>query len=147
MVEEGFVDDYATQDELEPQIMLQSPSCSSQEKLLLISLTVWLFLLSFLAMSSLPTERMELIVGFLVNVNLVFFYGAPLSTIQTVIVTRNSMSIHRKTLFMVIFNTFFWLIYGLAIMDLFIFIPNLGGFILGIIQVVLCLKYPPSSIQ
>ena len=145
MVEEEFVDDFDTQDKLEPD-MEKSSFISSQEKLLLLSLTIWLSLLSFMTMSSLQTAKMEIIVGLVVNVNLVFFYGAPLSTIQTVIATKNSISIHRTTLFMVNFNTFFWLIYGMAIMDFFIFIPNLCGFILGIIQVALCIKYP-SSIQ
>lgn len=35
-------------------------------------------------------------------------------------------------------NSFFWLVYGLALSDLVIFTPNFCGFILSIIQLILC---------
>jgi solute carrier family 50 (sugar transporter) len=40
------------------------------------------------------------IVGIVVNVNLIFFYGAPLQVMQTVIAKNDSSLIHRPTLFM-----------------------------------------------
>ena len=39
---------------------------------------------------------------------------------------------------MSLFNSFFWLAYGLAIMDMVIFVPNACGFLLGAIQSILC---------
>jgi solute carrier family 50 (sugar transporter) len=40
------------------------------------------------------------IVGIVVNMNLIFFYGAPLQVMQTVIAKNDSSLIHRPTLFM-----------------------------------------------
>ena len=38
-------------------------------------------------------------------------------------------------------NSFFWLVYGLALLDMVIFIPNFCGFVLSIAQVGLCLIF------
>ncbi len=42
-------------------------------------------------------------------------------------------------------NSFFWLMYGLALMDMVIFLPNFCGFILSIVQVVLCIVFSKKS--
>jgi solute carrier family 50 (sugar transporter) len=85
------------------------------------------------------------LVGYMVNFNLVFFYGAPLSTIWTVLQQRHSTSIHRPTLITNTLNASFWLAYGLAVKDAFIFIPNGLGAVLGAIQVLLLLIFPRKS--
>ena len=36
-------------------------------------------------------------------------------------------------------NSFFWSVYGLAILDMIQFIPNFSGFVLSIIQLILCI--------
>jgi hypothetical protein len=46
-----------------------------------------------------------------------------------------------------LFNSFFWLCYGIALMDRIIFFPNVTGFMLGIIQLALCLCFPSHSSQ
>ena len=46
---------------------------------------------------------------------------------------------------MTVFNTFFWLSYGAAIKDIMIFFPNASGFILALVQLLLCLIFPQTS--
>jgi solute carrier family 50 protein (sugar transporter) len=82
------------------------------------------------------------IVGLLVNINLLFFYGAPLQTIKTVITEKSSDSIHVPTMIMNWFNTSFWALYGLVKLDPVIYLPNMVGLFFGIAQGVLCLLYP-----
>lgn len=45
-------------------------------------------------------EKWKLVIGVVVNINILFFYGAPLSRIFTVMKTRDSSSIHRMTMIM-----------------------------------------------
>jgi solute carrier family 50 protein (sugar transporter) len=82
------------------------------------------------------------LVGWTVNLNLVFFYGAPLNTIRTVVKTGDSAPIHRPTLTMNFINTSFWMLYGLARHNPIILLPNAIGFLLGVAQAVLCASYP-----
>jgi hypothetical protein len=81
-------------------------------------------------------------IGLIVNVNLIFFYGAPLQTMQTVIKDRASNSIHVPTMMMNWLCTSFWLLYGIAQLDPVIYVPNAIGLLLGITQGILCLMYP-----
>jgi len=81
-------------------------------------------------------------VGILVNCNLIFFYGAPLNTMRTVVEKRNSESIHRGTMIMNSMNSSFWMIYGFARRDPIIVLPNAIGLALQICQGMLCLRYP-----
>lgn len=87
----------------------------------------------------------QTVVGIIVNINLVFFYGAPLQTIKTVLETKSSESIHTPTVTMNVINAVFWMSYGLARMDIIIYGPNGVGLLLGIGQVVLCCIYPARS--
>ena len=92
-------------------------------------------------------EMASIIIGCLVNINLVFFYGAPLQTMRIVIKTKSSDSIHKPTLSMNIINAIFWMLYGVAKNDIIIFGPNGIGFLLGSIQGVLCCIFPDRNTQ
>jgi solute carrier family 50 protein (sugar transporter) len=35
-------------------------------------------------------------------------------------------------------NSFFWLVYGISLWDMVIFIPNFCGFLLSVVQLILC---------
>jgi uncharacterized protein with PQ loop repeat len=85
------------------------------------------------------------VVGIVVNLNLVFFYGAPLSTIWTVLAQKNTDSIHIPTMVTNTMNGTFWLAYGLAVKDYFIFVPNGLGTILGGIQILLLILFPRTA--
>ena len=78
----------------------------------------------------------------IVNLNLVFFYGAPLSTIYQVLKTRSCASIHVPTMLTNTANGAFWFAYGVAVWDLFIVIPNGLGALLGVVQFVLRIVFP-----
>jgi solute carrier family 50 (sugar transporter) len=64
------------------------------------------------------------IVGVVVNVNLVFFYGAPLKAAKKVIATADSSSIHVPTMLMMCANSLFWFAYGCSRRDFIIILPN-----------------------
>jgi solute carrier family 50 (sugar transporter) len=108
---------------------------------------IWLGAISFISLVSLSQETRELFIGVLVNLNLVFFYGAPLSTILEVLKTKSSASIHTRTMFTNSCNSAFWTAYGLAIQDWFVYVPNGIGACLGAIQICLCLIFPRQQIK
>ena len=68
--------------------------------------------------------------------------GSPLSTIKTVLATRNSGSILAPLTFAQVTNTALWSAYGLAIKDVFVYGPNLTGLGFGIIQLILKIMFP-----
>lgn len=122
-----------------------TPAPAPHERLVLFFVVVWTAVISLVAFSSddtLDEDKKQLIVGTVVNVNLVFFYGAPLSTILTVLRTKTSSSIHIPTMVTNTLNGTFWFIYGLAVLDLFVAVPNGIGALLGVIQIVLCAIFP-----
>lgn len=125
---------------------LSLPAFTPHEKLLIRIVLVWMTTLSLVCFLPLEPGQQSNIIGLVVNINLVVFYGAPLSTIAKVLSTKNSSSIHRRTMIMSLFNSFFWLGYGVALMDAVIFIPNACGFALGIIQFLLCMIFSRDNI-
>lgn len=115
--------------------------------MLLATLFVWLVVLSVLALGAFTINEKLDVVGVLVNVNLVIFFAAPLSTIRQVVETKDSSSIHRPLMIAMIAMSVFWVIYGFAKSDAFIIFPNACGFFLGLIQVLLCFTYPKVIID
>mmetsp|Transcript_9491 Transcript_9491/g.18553 ORF Transcript_9491/g.18553 Transcript_9491/m.18553 type:complete len:302 (-) Transcript_9491:2971-3876(-) len=84
----------------------------------------------------------QTIIGILVNINLVFFYAAPLQTMKTVLESKSSDTIHARTVTMNVLNGLFWMLYGLARKDVIIYGPNSMGLLLGMAQCTLCYMYP-----
>jgi len=125
-----------------PSLISLLPSFTPHEIWVLRVIFIWLSILCAVCFIPMTSTQQANIIGSAVNVNLVIFYGAPLSTIVQVVRTRNSSSIHRRTMVMGLLNSFFWLCYGIALMDMIIFFPNVTGFILGIIQLTLCTFLP-----
>ena len=112
------------------------------ETITLIIVVIWLATISLISFADISQSTKELIVGGVVNVNLVFFYGAPLSTIRTVLHTRNSASIHLLTMATNTANGAFWGAYGVAVLDPFVYVPNGLGAALGVVQIFLVLTFP-----
>lgn len=123
------------------------PSVTPHEKRVLSITILWIVVLSVVGLTQMTREEREDIVGIVVNINLTFFYGAPLSTIATVVRTRDSATIHVRTMIMTLANTAFWLVYGLARRDPYISIPNGAGFALGFIQALLSVLFPAKGRQ
>ena len=73
----------------------------------------------------------QLIVGYVVNFNLVFFYGAPLSAIQQVLNTKRNNTLHVPTMITNTSCAIFWTAYAVApqINDPFIYVPNGLGYV------------------
>jgi uncharacterized protein with PQ loop repeat len=115
-----------------------------QERALLRVLIVWTVVIVYVGWIS--NYNPSPIVGFIVNLNLVVLYGAPLQTMHTVISTKNSASIHTLTMIMNWLNTSFWISYGIARHDAVIIVPNFLGLLLGLIQGVLKFLYPSDII-
>ena len=130
----------------EPSLSSSTTRLSVQqyERMIMIMVIIWVACISVVAFGdeAFTAKTREYIIGIVVNLNLVFFYGAPLSTIFTVLKTKNSVSIHIWTMTTNTFNGTFWFAYGLAVLDPFIYVPNGLGSLLGVIQIILCMIFP-----
>eukprot|EP00980_Cylindrotheca_fusiformis_P017532 scaffold5498_cov86-Cylindrotheca_fusiformis.AAC.6 len=127
-----------------------TPAPTRHETLVLALAIVWTIAGSIVALARdeliLSKEAAQLIVGVLTNMILIFFYAAPLSSIQTVLQDRNTVSLHVPTMMLNTLNSTFWMVYGLAVGDYFIILPNGLGASLGAFQIVLCLIFPRGTI-
>mmetsp|Transcript_9413 Transcript_9413/g.19526 ORF Transcript_9413/g.19526 Transcript_9413/m.19526 type:complete len:283 (+) Transcript_9413:56-904(+) len=146
------------QDDEEPEtahrkpIFVQRLSTAPQDEILFGILGLWAVVLTSVRwMNSLMEQQLynvwepQSVIGLLVNINLVFFYGAPLQTMKLVLETRSSDSIHTPTVSRNVVNAIFWMSYGLAREDPIIYGPNGVGLLLGLAQVALCAVYPKQS--
>ena len=115
------------------------------EKIVVVVVLFWVSLISLLYFLQLDINKWKNVVGIITNVNTCMFYGAPLSTIYSVLKKRDSSSIHRPTMIMNTSNAVFWTAFGFGTWDWFILIPNGLGCILGAIQIFLQLVLPSKS--
>jgi solute carrier family 50 protein (sugar transporter) len=123
-----------------------TPAPAPHEHLILGMVLIWMCCVSVIAFANaLSLETKRYIVGIVVNVILVFFYGAPLSTILKILHERNTASLHIPTMILNTLNGIFWTAYGVAVNDYFLIVPNALGAGLGGIQIVLCCLFPRSS--
>ena len=126
--------------EYHPEYLVTTP----QERALMQIVCLWILVLVWVGWIGQPRNAAPT-VGIVMNLNLVFFYAAPLQTMKQIIfVDLHSNSIHRPTMYMNWINTSFWILYGLARRDYVIVTPNAIGLSLGVAQGVLCFCYPPS---
>jgi uncharacterized protein with PQ loop repeat len=123
-----------------------TPAPAPHEHVLLWNVILWVAVLCLVFFAdSFSEDTKILIVGVFTNLNLVFFYGAPLSTIVAVVTERNSDSIHVPTMITNTMSSTFWMIYGLAISDWFVAAPNGLGTLLGAVQIALYMVYPRTG--
>jgi solute carrier family 50 protein (sugar transporter) len=122
---------------------LKRPSPAPHEKVVMFMVTLWVATISLVTFAgSFSDSVKENIVGAIVIGNLLFFYGAPLSTIATVLKTRNTRTIHVPTMITSTANGTFWCAFGIAVQDYLIAGPNGVGAFLGGIQIVLYVLFP-----
>jgi solute carrier family 50 protein (sugar transporter) len=76
---------------------------------------------------------------------LLVFYASPLSALARVLRSRNSSSLQLPFAAMNAANGALWAAYGLAVHDAFVWAPNVVGCIFGLLQVALCVVYPPTT--
>ena len=115
------------------------------EKVVIGIITAWFAFISCIIFIPMNVKQREFIIGIAVNVNMSFFYGAPLSIIWKVMRTRNSSWIHRRTMIMNTLCALFFLAFGFGRMDWFLIVPNGIGVILGGVQLFLRLVIPSSD--
>jgi solute carrier family 50 protein (sugar transporter) len=122
-----------------------SLALSPQDVLWLRILSVWIVILVCVGWFGLADGHEKETVGILVNINLLFFYGAPLQRIRLVTQESNSDSLHVPTMVLSCTNAAFWMMYGIARRDIVVYGPNGIGLILGFVQALLCCVYPKST--
>lgn len=106
---------------------------------------MWLAVISVLTFLTISAAAWILTIAILANTTQVFFYLAPLSTMLMVLKTRDSCSIHRRTLTMNTVNAVFWTAFGFGREDKAIIIPNAIGAGLCFFQIALCTVIPSSE--
>ncbi|KAL3935903.1 MAG: hypothetical protein SGBAC_008666 [Bacillariaceae sp.] len=124
------------------------PAPSRHETLVMLMCVIWVIFGTILALvNAMDLDSKVLMVGIVTNCILIFFYGAPLSTIFTVLKEKHTASIHIPTMMLNTLNSSFWCAYGIAIGDFFLAAPNGLGAMFGGIQIFLYVTLPrtPSS--
>jgi solute carrier family 50 (sugar transporter) len=126
----------------------QIPSLTPQDALWLQILFLWIVIV--VCVVWLPLFNSSLLgrkqmIGLLVNINLLFFYGAPLQTIHIVLASKSSDSLHTTTVLLNCINAAFWAVYGIAVKDMVVYGPNGLGLLFGLLQALLCCVYPKSG--
>lgn len=124
------------------QSEVQKNMLVSHEKKFLSIMLLWLTIVSTIFFTRPASNDVEMIIGTAANINLLFFFGSPLSVIYSVIRLRDSSSIHLQTMMMNSGCSTFWCIYGISLGDPYIFLPNGCGVIFGAMQMLLLLKFP-----
>jgi hypothetical protein len=115
----------------------KSEAPAPHERVLVVIVGVWLFLIATISLFNLSYEQRLTIIGISVNLNISFFYGAPLSTIFKVIKTRDSSSIHRYTMLLNTGCSVFFMLFGIGVQDKYMIVPNAIGVALGVAQAIL----------
>jgi uncharacterized protein with PQ loop repeat len=145
--EEPAAEDYAV--DLEKLVLnvtaKKTKSPAPHEYMVMGAVIIWTVIFSIIALVDMTQRTRELIVGVCFNVNLLFFYGAPLSSIAQVLKERNSASIHIWTMVTNTANCCFWSAYGVALLDPIIYVPNVLGALLGFAQVALVVLFPRNT--
>lgn len=118
---------------------------SPQDVLFLRVMGVWAMVLVAVGWLGFLQGYEQRAVGVVVNLNLIFFYAAPLGTRWTVLKTKVSDTIHTPTMLLNCGNAAFWMLYGIARNDVIIYGPNGLGLALGLAQAFLCVWYPKTG--
>ncbi|KAK1749281.1 SWEET family sugar transporter [Skeletonema marinoi] len=103
-----------------------------------VTINLW----TWLALTNKSLEQVSSALGLFASGLFIVLSGSPLSTIKTVLSTKNSKSILTQMTFAQIINTALWSAYGLAIKDKFVYGPNMTGLGFGLIQLALKLVFP-----
>lgn len=103
-----------------------------------LTINLW----TYLSLTNKPMAQVRSMLGLFASALFIILSGSPLSTIKTVLSTRNSGSILAQLTMAQVTNTALWSVYGLAIRDKFVYGPNLTGLFFGIAQLGLKLAFP-----
>jgi len=108
----------------------------------LCNLCLW----SYLIFSGMSPEARSQALGRYATALCIVLFASPLSTIQTVLETRDSNSILATMTIAQCANCALWSVYGLwAAKDVYVYGPNLTGLALGLTQLALKLAFPSKA--
>jgi solute carrier family 50 (sugar transporter) len=113
---------------------------SRLEVISLFLLTVWCSM-GFSAAMMQDKQLGISMLGVMGNIVVFLLFASPLATFSKVISTKDSSSINRPFAFCQVLNCLIWLLYGTAISDIYVALPNLVGLSLGVVQVLLIFIY------
>ena len=85
------------------------------------------------------------VLGICCNIIVIILFASPLSTIAKVVSTRSSASLNRPFMAVQVLNCALWFTYGLMIGDIYVWIPNAIGLLLGLIQLALICIFPKGK--
>jgi len=123
-------------------VKLADPAVSKQVEQTMMLLTAVHTALAVWCCFNADRATMTTVYGIACNIILLMYYGAPLSTIGTVLKSRSSASIYLPTVLVNGVNGAFFSIYALAINDMLLLAPNAIGAALAAVQVLLCVAFP-----
>ncbi|GLI67168.1 hypothetical protein VaNZ11_011381 [Volvox africanus] len=112
---------------------------------LLIAGSGYFIMLGLISCFGLSQESSQRMWGTSAVVILMCYYVVPLSTMVAIVRTRNAASIYLPLAATAIANGTMWTIYGFAVKDINLWLPNLFGAIIGTLQLVLRLLYGAGS--
>jgi solute carrier family 50 (sugar transporter) len=87
------------------------------------------------------------ILGWTSVLMLTLFLGSPLSVMYQVIKKRDARWIYWPLSVATVINGVLWTVYGLVLLDPFIYVANIGGMCLGLTQILLLLIYRKKKKQ
>ena len=135
-----------TQTQSQTQLQTKQYTADTHDYWVMGIIVFWSAIIAILSFAnSFSDDTKQLLVGIVVNANLLFFYGAPLSTIAQVLSNRNSATLHVPTMLTNTANGVFWTCYGFAVLDYFIYVPNGLGALFGGIQIFLYMVFPRNE--
>ena len=121
--------------------LLPKPKLRTTQAVVLSGYASTLCLWTVLGLSGASATTISSVLGLFASGLFVILAGSPLSTIKSVMRTKNSSSILGALTLAQVINTSLWSAYGLAIRDRFVWGPNVVGLGLGLIQLLLKLLF------
>mmetsp|Transcript_17023 Transcript_17023/g.40804 ORF Transcript_17023/g.40804 Transcript_17023/m.40804 type:complete len:282 (-) Transcript_17023:462-1307(-) len=122
--------------------LLKGSQLQTTQNIVVVLSAVTINLWAYLSLTKKAMVQVRSALGLYASALFVVLSGSPLSTIKTVLSTRNSGTILTPLTIAQVTNCGLWSAYGLAIKDKFVYGPNLTGFSFGLVQLVLKLWFP-----
>ncbi|EGC36063.1 hypothetical protein DICPUDRAFT_78286 [Dictyostelium purpureum] len=106
-------------------------------------LAISIIFISFVGTNNNFDQRVERL-GFQASVVCILMFAAPLERLFQIIKIKNSEGMLKGVAVLSMMCSLSWLVFGLLIIDKYIYIPNFLASLISITQLLVILKYPPS---
>jgi len=124
-------------------VRLATPNARKSLERLVIGLGSVLVVSGYVISTVLDTfDAKRTVAGLVANGMLMLYYGAPLTALAQVVKQKDSSSLYWPLSLMSVINGSLWGVYGLALKDMLIAVPNGIGAVFGVIQLLFCLAFP-----